>query len=333
MTKPKVKIFADGGDGVGLGHLSRSISLFKALKSSTDVRLFHPPSDVVRNHLDQYKGNWNDIRFTKDSILEAITGNETVVIDSYQFNFDELEAIRERADYLVCFDDIADRKYGADMIVNGNPGADRLNYQATESIRLLLGANYQILRPEFQNDFQRNYEDDPDRILILSGGSPEPKTLRRLYNYFETFLSNRMTLSATFVIGPFADDRTLKETDSLTLRYDPDNLMALMETSDIAVSAGGQTLYELSRCGLPTVAYCLGEDQLMNLKALDERGAISYIGWLGTENWTQKLDKALRNLLSSSERRSTLGEKASRLIDGKGARRVADEIIKESDLE
>lgn len=47
---------------------------------------------------------------------------------------------------------------------------------------------------------------------------------------------------------------------------DAERMKDVMAGSDLAISAAGQTLYELARIGLPTIAIAVARDQLGNVE-------------------------------------------------------------------
>ncbi|MDQ7082427.1 MAG: glycosyltransferase [Aquificota bacterium] len=51
----------------------------------------------------------------------------------------------------------------------------------------------------------------------------------------------------------------------------------LMLDADIAISAGGQTLYELARVGVPTIAVAVAENQMWNVSEWQEAGFIEAV--------------------------------------------------------
>ena len=54
----------------------------------------------------------------------------------------------------------------------------------------------------------------------------------------------------------------------MTVHSAPEDMRAIMATADLAVTAGGQTTYELAASGVPAVALCIAENQRPNLAAL-----------------------------------------------------------------
>ena len=100
----------------------------------------------------------------------------------------------------------------------------------------------------------------------------------------------------------------------------------VMINSDIAISACGQTLYELARIGLPAIGICIAENQSQNIKGWEDVGFLEYIGWYNDKDLENNLKKAISKLKSKEERktRSAIGKKC---VDGQGARRVVSRIL------
>ena len=122
-------------------------------------------------------------------------------------------------------------------------------------------------------------------------------------------------------------DAIKREVDKNTnLIYFPDTKKTkdIMLRSDIAISSGGQTLYELARVGVPTIAFLQAENQRLNLEAWDKEGFIEYVG--GYNNLGKKISQGLDRLPLRKERarRSGIG---MRLVDGQGARRTREALL------
>ena len=103
-------------------------------------------------------------------------------------------------------------------------------------------------------------------------------------------------------------------------------LKSIMLESDVAISACGQTLYELARVGVPTIAIAVANNQLFNVKGWKRRGFIEYAGWYQDKNLFLNLKRNLKRLSSAKVRadRSRLGRS---VIDGKGPRQIVAALL------
>jgi spore coat polysaccharide biosynthesis predicted glycosyltransferase SpsG len=104
---------------------------------------------------------------------------------------------------------------------------------------------------------------------------------------------------------------------------------ALMLKADLAVTGGGQTTYELAATGTPAVAICIAENQRVSLKGLAEAGTLEFVGDAVDDDLELKLKSALTGLGGDPKRRQTMSERGQRLVDGRGAERVAQEIVRQ----
>lgn len=62
-----------------------------------------------------------------------------------------------------------------------------------------------------------------------------------------------------------------------------------MMEADIAISAGGSTLYELCAIGTPTISYSFADNQLDNVTKFAEDGLIAYAGDARYQNVVPKI--------------------------------------------
>jgi len=99
-----------------------------------------------------------------------------------------------------------------------------------------------------------------------------------------------------------------------------------MLNADVAISGGGQTLYELARAGVPTIAIGLSDNQLPNIKGWQKAGFISYVGWYRERGLLDRLKSEVDRLLPY-ETRKERSSRGRRIIDGKGVERAIDRIL------
>ena len=111
--------------------------------------------------------------------------------------------------------------------------------------------------------------------------------------------------------------------------HSPDSICALMVEADIAVSAGGQTLYELARVGCPTVAVRVASNQDGQLQIFAEAGFIRAVGRADDSKVITAMGDALLSMLSDPAARAAMSAAGQRVVDGQGALRVAWTILTE----
>lgn len=96
--------------------------------------------------------------------------------------------------------------------------------------------------------------------------------------------------------------------------------------ADVAVVGGGVTLYEACAVGVPTVAVPVVDAQRPTIDAFVKKGAAS-----GIVDGPVELERVVSLVLSlaeSRQRRAAMTRKATRLVDGRGAARVAQFVAR-----
>jgi spore coat polysaccharide biosynthesis predicted glycosyltransferase SpsG len=96
----------------------------------------------------------------------------------------------------------------------------------------------------------------------------------------------------------------------------------LMLEADLAIATGGQTLYELARMGIPTIAVMVSDNQANDIAGWEQAGFLRYAGTPSDIDMEDRLVFSLRQFESYDTRLecSRLGRSH---IDGNGARRIA----------
>lgn len=97
----------------------------------------------------------------------------------------------------------------------------------------------------------------------------------------------------------------------------------------MAVSAGGITLYELCAVGTPAISYSFADNQLRNVEKFDEDGMISYAGDLRKDPVAERVAGYLDYYGQNQKLRQERSLRMQELVDGQGARRIAEILINE----
>ena len=106
-----------------------------------------------------------------------------------------------------------------------------------------------------------------------------------------------------------------------------EDMPKLMSWADVAVSAGGSTVWELAFMGVPSLLCIVAENQKYCVNALAEDGIFLTAGWLKNIS-PDDIANILLKLIISKELRRGISNKERMLVDGKGVFRIAEEIQK-----
>jgi spore coat polysaccharide biosynthesis predicted glycosyltransferase SpsG len=263
--------------------------------------------------------------------LIRTTRPSAVVVDSYGVDADFFTAIRPATGCLMAIDDLAERFIDADIVQNGNADAGALIYQTREPCILLLGPTYTLLRPEFRQTSPPKIEPLVTRVLLTLGGTdPLHSTEKILIDLVDRLPRARFDV----VVGPFVSDlsglRGLAEATPgrVVVHQAPENLASLMKNVDLAVTGGGQTLYEVAALGVPTVALCLAANQVRHLAALAALGTLVPGGRMDEEGRFQECGDVTSRLAADPAWRQRMSLSGTQLLDGMGAVRTADVLAR-----
>jgi UDP-2,4-diacetamido-2,4,6-trideoxy-beta-L-altropyranose hydrolase len=185
MTKTgqrKVIIRADGSSTIGMGHFIRSLALAEMLnKHFNCIFATRTPTDYQVAEIEKICNERIDLPGDESHFQvfqEQLKGDEIVVLDNYYFDTDYQRAIKNKGCKLVCIDDMHDKHFVADIVINHAEGIDQKEYSIEENTKLLLGYKYALLRPDFLRAAKqkRSFESSQLSVIINLGGS-DPKEL------------------------------------------------------------------------------------------------------------------------------------------------------------
>jgi spore coat polysaccharide biosynthesis predicted glycosyltransferase SpsG/RimJ/RimL family protein N-acetyltransferase len=304
----KLVILTEGGGTKGFGHITRCLSLYQACRRKS------AEAELVVNGDDSVKGLLKDVQYIAfdwlketEKLKNAVSSADMVVVDSYLAGRDLYEFLSEATNgWLIIMDDYKRLDYPEGIIVNPSICGDKFYYGERRS---LLGSEYIVLREEFRDVPEKEINEKVEHILITCGGA----------DYTDLIQNVRERLEGKFgvncdVILPSAGGANTSE------------IINLMLKADICVSGGGQTLYELARVGVPTVAICLADNQKVNLEGLRDKGVIEYAGSIDEGSPIEKIEHAVEKLLPQEERKKRSKTGRSH-VDGKGAERIIENVL------
>ena len=229
------------------------------------------------------------------------------------------------------------QKFLADIILNPSPQVSKQDYQpllVNKDTQLLLGPNYSILRSEFLEQKKLNKDGLIKKILLTFGaGDDRGAILTFLQKLLPAINEEIKFLVISGEHNPRNNEikKWIKEngTGRVDLEINPENVAPLMASCDLAIMAGGGTVYEMNSLNIPMLLISIAENQIKHSRAWEETGAARYLGAF------EKLDlnSAVSEVKTSISKRGE-GKVApsKQLVDGRGQQRVAQKIMNEFGL-
>lgn len=320
----KAILLADGGAGVGLGHLTRCGAVADALASRGFDCLFVTADESVAHRL---RAAGRDVRHLPSragaSLPDGDFHCDLFILDSYRVPSQEVAAtVRPAARLIAAFDDHLNRHDVADVIISTGVHSPSLPWPKRPGLTHLLGPSYHPLRSDFLPLASRGISETVRRVVVTLGGSGDPAILKTIV---EALANIAPSAEIQVVQGPFAEKTALQDRPGISLVQAPISLKPIFLAGDIAVSASGQTLLELAAVGTPTIAVGLADNQRDNLAGLERAGVVVSAGCAREDGFPARLVAAWRRLQPPAARRE-LSEQGQKLIDGRGAGRLAEAI-------
>ena len=325
----KCAIFTEGGISSGFGHITRCLSLSQAFKKEgISCKLMINGDETVEKLLagEEYiLTDW--IGDQKETDLE-LEESDIAVIDSYLAEPVFYDKVASKVKVPVFIDDNKRFDYPRGIVINGNIYAPELDYTEEKESKYLLGLEYAPMRKAFWGSSEKKVRHEVKEVIITFGGNDSENMTAlfvSLLNKLFPTLKKKVLLGRTFEKSNEIETLYSENTE-LIFNPDEKEMRAIMEEADIAFSGGGQTLAELAHVGVPTLAVCVADNQVRNVKAWQSTGFLEYLMAGGEEEFASKVEDFIKRHRDAStrEEKSDIGKK---LVDGKGAVNILDEVI------
>jgi len=329
----------DSSVQMGIGHLMRCLTLANELKQKK-CRVTFICRDLKGNSIKQIKYKVlalpRDDNFQSDDLflnwlgaiqeqdakqtIKVIPKNiDILIVDSYALDERWHKELRPYTKKIVVIDDLANRNFDCDILLNQNLGSKSKDYQnkVPNNCEFLLGCDYTLLRPEFsklrrQSLVKRSITKNINNILISVGGSD-------IKNITYDILQNiNNSYNAVVALGKNSPHNTMlinyAKNKNITIIIDADNMAELMLSADLAIGAGGSTSWERCCLGLPTLLYITADNQISIAKNLERLGAVKIVKNLKKDLKIMSIDLSLWKSMSKN---------STTICDGLGVNRVA----------
>jgi len=324
---------------MGTGHVMRCLTIANEFKLQSHeifficrelpgnlIPLIKFPVLVLPNNeafqADDLYLNWLGASQEQDfeHTIKVIPKNiDLLIVDNYALDEIWHKQLRLYTRKIMVIDDLADRQFDCDVLLNQNLGAQLGDYKdkVPNDCELLLGCNYALLRPEFPNLreralIKRKNTKEIKNILISMGGSDIKNKTHDILREVSNDLNIVVVLGSSSPHNKMIKEYA-KNKKNVKVVVDADNISGLMFDADLAIGAGGSTSWERCCLGLPTLLYVLAENQRKIAENLEELDAVKIVDNLGVD---------LQNIINDFSFWQTMSERAQTVCDGVGVKRI-----------
>lgn len=330
----KVSIITEGFENTGYGHITRCISLYQAFEERNIIPvLFVNGDEKSRSFLSNTNYELIDWLNHPTQLIKKIINSDIVIIDSYYASKEFYENVSKFTKLLLMIDDFLRIDYPSGIILNGTINAESLPYAEKLDTQYLLGPKYIPVRKAFWENQSKKYKNKLETILITFGGQDIRNLTLPVLNAVCDYNSS---LKINVVFGN-KDGSKLNELKSkypnaeFYFSVNDEEMKKLMLESDLAITAAGQTLYELAVTGTPTIAVAVAENQKNNITEWHKTGFLLEPIFYNDINCIKKIIDQIKKL-ESIRLRKKLGSNGKSKVDGNGSRRVINYLIKKYGL-
>ncbi len=169
MNKRKVFLIPDTGEKIGFGHFFRLFALAQKLQEDFKIHfILNEGNAFLESQLKNERFNF--IVDKIEDFSKKLT-KEIVILDGYKFSIEFHKTLKSGGNKVVQIDDFHHQSYYVDLIVNHAINVNPADYRIPLFTCLKIGPEYRLLRPEFENSFDRNPVEKLSRLFISFGGS------------------------------------------------------------------------------------------------------------------------------------------------------------------
>jgi UDP-2,4-diacetamido-2,4,6-trideoxy-beta-L-altropyranose hydrolase len=335
---PRIAFFADAGAAVGGGHVMRCLTLAEALGRAGAVCAFATTPEAAAvldafapKALARLAVPAGEVGGAVAAAAEAVRawGARAVVLDHYGAGLAEEAALRRAAPMLVVLDDLK-RPHACDLVLDSSLGRSAADYPG---LAALTGPAFALVRPAFaasraESLARRARGGAVARLLIGLGLTDVGAITGRVV---DAVLPTLGEVGVDVVVGAGAASlsglRHLAARDPrLALHVDTPDMAALTARADLAIGAGGSSVWERCCLGLPALTLVLADNQRANSDALARTGAVLTLDATAAD-FDARLALAVGGLVADPGLRARMSAAAAGLCDGLGAERVAARML------
>jgi UDP-2,4-diacetamido-2,4,6-trideoxy-beta-L-altropyranose hydrolase len=340
---PKILFRADGNAHNGSGHLRRCLTLAAALRDRGSICSFicraapfnfnHLVIDAGFPLLELPGTETFDQQVDIAQVLALVQGEalfDVIVVDHYEISDCWESVARHIGHRIVAIDDLFDRTHDCDVLIDVAPGdATRYADRVPDDCVTLLGPRYAMLRAEFRQfrAAQPRSTCAIARVMISFGGVDAENLTGIAVKAIRNVLPDAAidAVFTTVSAHRSALEQLAAKDPRLSVHVDADNMAELMQSSDIAIGAGGSTSWERACVGLPSVVIKTAENQGQTVNALVDMGCAIAVS--RGPRFSQELGDIVTVLSATPALRRMMSRSGLSVVDGRGVDRVANAIL------
>lgn len=260
LKRKRIVIRVDATNEIGTGHVYRQLYLASRIMEHEVIFLMDNSKSLGIEIVK--KNNYPIVTF-EGECFEKISElkPDIVVNDILDTTLDYMEYFKEKNIYTINFEDLGEGAKIADIVFNA-----LYDYKIPLK-NIKMGYEYYVLRDEFKEFNKKEIKEKVEKILITFGGTDPNNYTEKILNlltcynesiYIDVILGLGYK-EKEYIKNKYKDSRNIRVVDSVT------NISDYMYDSDIVITSGGRTMYEVASLGIPCMVLCQNERELTHL--------------------------------------------------------------------
>jgi UDP-2,4-diacetamido-2,4,6-trideoxy-beta-L-altropyranose hydrolase len=256
----KILFRADAGAGIGYGHFIRTLALADMLKDNFDCTFY--TSEPTHYQVDQIQHVCKHVALEEKKkfhqFLDFLKGDEIVVLDNYFFTTDYQRRIKAKGCKLVCIDDMHDKHYVADLIINQAINVTQEDYSCESYTKFAFGLGYSLLRKPFYDAYKKREErknikgkESIDVVVAFGGSDYLDLTSKVISNIEDMSIIRSITaiVGDTYSAGKMIRNHKVNYLKNLSAQEIAD----LFTFTDVAILPCSTMMNEALACGVTPI--------------------------------------------------------------------------------
>ncbi len=338
-----IGIRVDTNREIATGHVMRCLSIAFGMKTRGIDCVFITADEYAKQIVSSngfevvcLNSQWNEFDNELENLIKLLQEYKIakLIIDSYYVTEQYLGRLAYKTK-VIYIDDMNFFRYPVSMVINYNVYYDIFRYPEIYSgtkTQLLLGCDYAPLREEFKS-IQPLFRGNVKKVLITSGGTDQFNVAGKLLSkvvrdkLFEGIkfhvVVGRMNTHLDFL------KKLSDRSNRIELHQNVKAMSELMRYCDIAITAGGSTMYELCACGVPSICFSFADNQLYGVKGFERELLMTYAGDVRDDEnqCISNLIASIEDYIADSNLRKEKAINMRKKVDGNGVNRIVKAIV------
>ena len=303
---------------IGTGHLVRCLALAEALLQRGDEVHFETNAEINQPKIQIHRHSPEKQTF------------DWTIFDHYQLDHRHETPYRKFSKKIAAIDDFGCRVHDADLIIDSSISSQSgQRAAANPKTKFYAGADYLILRPEFQSAKQRaNLDQSIENILVFFGGTDPQNLMEPYLNAIAKDLDLKQFQFHFLISGmhPHLPRlQSLSLPSHLHLKVSP-SVSDLMLNCQFYLGAAGSVTWERMCLGLTGLVISIIDNQTDIAQTLDQEATHRYLGTSEQISPAAAL-KALKIELKNKDFWHQASIRAFNQVDGMGVQRIIELLL------